>query len=561
MCHRSVSTVRCMRVRIDKGNEEDCETFRVTCPERHTWLLIRLEVYRTALDLMPLLSYSKESSAELRDRLASGLEGSACVWSLLSWFEDLQQRHKDVDQQDRHAEFTNDASARQARKAVYDAQNICYAWVTRPRDRLELDAFFDMHCACSSSARTVRAKQHDDVLKMSARGSLQSDLIRPPFTHLLASFLQPLVDMQLTNEDLHLRRIKLERRTRWRRTLQDLIPHGVENTVRALATLLDQDAAIGRRSVLVALTVLIDLHRTSVLPFIVTSRTFIVRGFIDTIQQHVQFVRSAGQNIKTADLSDVVNSTESMIKALGSIVMNYTNMSQRRTFHAQETMGLLRAYDGAIALIEMLRPLITHPRHSRFMGPTLLDDEYWEVSVLMWSKMGGRLLDDCPEAQRVAIQLQAGQRICAAGLRDSFAPPYAVPWFQFAQAISILETYQQCSAPRCSKDVWTASLQRCAGCERVVYCSRVCQKAAWRGSVPHRNVCKTIAALSKRLNIPKRDMAAFRSGIIPYDQWCLIQLDAAAIVDHFDKLASVKAATAGELFRLRSNEKADTSTA
>lgn len=44
---------------------------------------------------------------------------------------------------------------------------------------------------------------------------------------------------------------------------------------------------------------------------------------------------------------------------------------------------------------------------------------------------------------------------------------------------------------------------KCAGCQRVSYCSKECQRRAWKDPLsPHKAVCATITALVQALNIP-----------------------------------------------------------
>jgi hypothetical protein len=480
-------------------------------------------------------SYPSESIPDLRDRIAVALENSGCVWSLIAWYEDVQARRE---------ESGNDSLYC---RAARDIMSRCFAWVTRPRNSKELEALLDMSCTCSSATQAASATRHDRIRQTFTRKKINSDLNHRPFFHLLGVFLRPLPTLTLTMEELNQRRIRTERRAEWPRSIQDLMPHGVGKTTRALISLLNLEPdPVGRPRIMASIAVLINLYHSLLLPILVTSRTFVIRGIINTIDTDYHATHSKGSTIRAGDLVDILSTQNTLIKVLSALVQHFPDDTERRTYHAHELLELLRAYSRASMLMTEVQENARRP-HLALFASSGISMERLATVARNWLKMGGLLLDDCPDAQSILPQLKLGDYFRKAGLRASTAPSHMLPWYRFTQVVAVQESNQQCSAPGCFVNVWTGSLRRCAGCERVVYCSRACQKAAWRGPVPHRAVCNVIAELSQKLDMPKREMIKFRGVVISPSEWPPIEADVDAVNNHFDALTTLRLAHDGKL--------------
>jgi hypothetical protein len=478
-------------------------------------------------------SYPNESAPDLRDLIVFALENSGCVWSLIAWYEIVQARRD---------ESSNDASSR---RAARDIMSSCFAWATRPRTGIEIEALLDMDCTCSS-ATTMRARLHEQIRQTVTKRKMNSDRGHRPFFYLLDSFLKPVGSFIPTAEDLYQRRTRIERRAEWPRSMRDLMPHGSEDTTRALISLLNLEPdPVGRRSIMSTIAVLINLYRSLVIPIIVTSRTFVMRGIINTIDADYHAAHSKGSNIKGEDMVSIMRSQNALIRLLSALVMHFPDNTERRTYRAQAPLDLLRAYSRASMLMMELQENARR-HHLALLESNDISTGRFAALVENWTLMAGFLLDDCPEAESILPELVLGDHYRRAGFLTGTDPIHMLYRYQFSQVVSIQELNQQCSAPGCFVNVWTGSLRRCAGCERVVYCSRACQKAAWRGRIPHRTVCKTIAALSQKLSIPKRGIHEIRDLTISSSEWPSIEANVHAIINHFDELTTLRLANAGK---------------
>ncbi|KAH9835657.1 uncharacterized protein C8Q71DRAFT_89855 [Rhodofomes roseus] len=65
---------------------------------------------------------------------------------------------------------------------------------------------------------------------------------------------------------------------------------------------------------------------------------------------------------------------------------------------------------------------------------------------------------------------------------------------------------RHCCAPECNETFATAGrpFSRCAGCGVLRYCSRECQKSAWRNTrTPHKDVCPKLRVVRERTKLPR----------------------------------------------------------
>jgi hypothetical protein len=104
---------------------------------------------------------------------------------------------------------------------------------------------------------------------------------------------------------------------------------------------------------------------------------------------------------------------------------------------------------------------------------------------------------------------------------------------------------KRCAAPACRRTFAAAGtkFRYCAGCGRTPYCSKRCQRAAWRhGTLAHRDVCAQLAMFDEATNLPRRFSELWIRGEQPISSTCDPELDhaASAIAAHFRELHAAK---------------------
>ncbi|KAH9919929.1 uncharacterized protein B0H18DRAFT_1213604 [Fomitopsis serialis] len=141
-------------------------------------------------------------------------------------------------------------------------------------------------------------------------------------------------------------------------------------------------------------------------------------------------------------------------------------------------------------------------------GTTLFDDKPFGELAVFFARFGAmfyshRPPDDTTVYHEAILHLHAQ-------LTDSFSDPVQVAWEGFAW----LSTIRRCCAPGCPKTFASAqrTFARCAGCGVPRYCSRECQKHAWKDAAfPHKDVCAKLRAFKERTNLGMKDHALTES--------------------------------------------------
>jgi hypothetical protein len=97
--------------------------------------------------------------------------------------------------------------------------------------------------------------------------------------------------------------------------------------------------------------------------------------------------------------------------------------------------------------------------------------------------------------------------------------PHIVMWASLLDTLIYLYIRQRCSAPGCMRtsEGHRYSFGYCKGCLRVPYCSRTCQKNAWRreDGLQHRDVCALIRRICTRHKIARTRTARTESPRVP----------------------------------------------
>jgi hypothetical protein len=115
-------------------------------------------------------------------------------------------------------------------------------------------------------------------------------------------------------------------------------------------------------------------------------------------------------------------------------------------------------------------------------------------TVDFFSRQAWKILEDFPHLMnpRLSPQLWA-KRHETAGLDD----------YRMIEAILSSVSAQRCASPECTRtfsDRWP--FRWCAGCRRVTYCSRRCQKTAWAHEVVgHRSICSGLRRLGLKFSL------------------------------------------------------------
>jgi hypothetical protein len=124
-----------------------------------------------------------------------------------------------------------------------------------------------------------------------------------------------------------------------------------------------------------------------------------------------------------------------------------------------------------------------------------------DALIIPSAELAGLMMAYIPQLR--SKQLHEQYRI----LVDFYTPRAGIPneliWFKFRRLILHLWEREHCAAPGCRlTSVDCGHLTYCGGCGILRYCSRQCQRRAWRHvAAPHRMVCSTLRDIIDKLGL------------------------------------------------------------
>jgi hypothetical protein len=426
---------------------------------------------------------------------------------------------------------------------MHEIFSACWAWLTRPRTKEQLQLLHDLVCTCSSTEKTHVAHRAGDRALGRQEGMIH------PGMYLVSFFLLPLssyfIDktQKALNHDWELIS-RIEKRTYWPTSLNALLPHGAEATTRSLISLYTVAGPSDYSGLHLSLRTLLALAHTLVLPVIITSKTFVKHGLASSIVATAKTLKNVRPNIDAA-VVEYWDSVVWLVQLSRDIVEDMSDREQRKAYHRLAPQDFLYAYKRAIELCSVFRKRVTdNARLTPNITHTIRIAQVDEM-IAHYTRFGAHLFDDFAGSP-TGINLFMLGTFVGAPFGDVIdnAPEYCdehvVLWDRLRSALHVLVIRQRCAAPGCSHTRRDGPLQRCSGCHRVHYCSRRCQKRAWKHGVAHRNVCGKIGEVTRGLRIRGYDVPA---SIVFHPWMAALEPTARVVVDHFAKLTRAELKT------------------
>jgi hypothetical protein len=359
---------------------------------------------------------------------------------------------------------------------VEEINTLQIAWAVRPRTTAELEECALWKCTCHSSTA--------DPHEFHARGQhFFKDGCDQQIIVFVALCLLPLrlLNERYRGRSMKNRFIKSKMRRRWPHSLADVMPDGAENAFRGWVAWFGLDLGPSRHEraeLLVVVTVLFKLAPSSTMPYLVGSKTLLTGGIVDSVhhasakwEKHV--FRSADKQHTQVILERTFHLLSGVYVVLGTLLIN-AHQDQVTAFLAHgKPMDLLHCCDQVIKLLEQIQ-VKAKAYTIDALTPTAVA-ALFPVFRNVRRMICDHLPMDAPDAEH---NMSEKRRL----IKD------------FCHVAVEMASRQLCNAPGCTHTFADSGrrFQYCAGCLRVCYCSRACQKAAWNHEVGHRDVCSAI---------------------------------------------------------------------
>jgi hypothetical protein len=311
---------------------------------------------------------------------------------------------------------------------------------------------------------------------------------------------------------LHIRRRKL-----WPRTIHALLPHGAAGTLRGLLQWFEHDL---RPRDLCRLYMAYDALQTFchplVLPRMVTSERFLKLAIIKPVRNIEKFLHGLvppDTLFARRGFADSTNALSILAKLILSITTIIGTRAERAAYNRLAPQRLLNAYEVIVRTCQIITA------DAAIHDPSLIKSGIVpQCSKHMISRAGEVVLDD-PEG----VQLKPLSPFHEIVRREVHQQQHRQmdhareeAWDSLVHVLDALKNAQCCASPGCRVTTVDERLKACLGCERVLYCSRTCQKLAWsHHTAPHREMCRHLATLDTAYQVPRLPPRTWEAGRVP----------------------------------------------
>jgi hypothetical protein len=382
------------------------------------------------------------------------------------------------------------------RTQIIEGYDLMYSWATMPRSPEDVRAIEGLSCQCNfnESMETMVYNPHGMAHAMGTH------LIRTQNNEQLYSRSDPPIVMVLTTAfsnfnrlwsttDEKLPRLKRIRgRSQWPTSIHDLLPHGAEATMKGFLCWLSMDFKYHQfnRIMCLAMFGLIRMAQPYVITHITTSRLFLNRGVIASIGHLRRSLLLASGNPTQTDFA--MANLSFFTREIHHLLMQCMDSVQRHRFVCTAPSELCQAFEQVIDTYHILsRDSVVNEAFPKLKIVIKQNIAIYEqLGSMIYSEYEGSLSAPIKSPIMASFGNLAAER----------EMDWREPWRQFPYIMYKLVTRDRCCAPGCSTTSLDRKLHYCAGCRRVAYCSRSCQRRSWGlEGCAHRDVCQAIRSL------------------------------------------------------------------
>lgn len=393
--------------------------------------------------------------------------------------------------------------------------DLCMTWLTTPRSSRQLAQLREhTACRCMEALRPEQADVFKNVMhrKMTERFTLRQ--ANDPyhldmFIDVIVSILSYAVNDALDGPSLY----KVDRRRRkkpthpqyhtkhWPERINQLLPHGAEDSVRALLAWLEtREMPMILPSIIQLLKYLVEAGQQLIIQYIVTAPLFAQTLARFLMGRYMLWRGDEAYDPPVASVKDDAGPIGSVVLAgnfYGEIYQT-TDLEQRIYF--SDGCGTGRASEFA----RLLNCMLAWIRGLESTCESLTEDQRLKLDIA-WKNLS-------PFAcflYNHYVHMRQQPRLYLQEILDegaSLEAMYHHPVFRAFFAFMDLYNSKRCAAPECNATYSSAErkFKHCAGCDRMAYCSVACQHLAWRHpSLPHHSICRTLRVLADAGQLPR----------------------------------------------------------
>jgi hypothetical protein len=362
-------------------------------------------------------------------------------------------------------------------------------WMSFRRSPTEVKDILSMTCSCTTSS--PESSLHTIGASLVARSRFKLTPAQTLINHCTNALRQMGVKEHKKVHKLH----HLISRDQWPYTTEQMLPHGPEGTVLGYLDWLIADDIVSVSRLAEVFATIVVKGWPLVVPTIIKNR-FFTDQFLITALRSSELPRTEPQEMLDAYAKHFLGFLLQLSIVLCTICIDVSNPAAVVYFLDPQHEAMLLACEGLIILVESIIKTVR--------SDLAVVTEYHNSIIQKLESVASAIYTYFPDCHVHLHRLSSGG-ISRENADRSLRTPGALPWKNLMQILRVQQVQPHCTAPGCTRtsESHGRPFRTCTGCYWVQYCSRECQKNAWRHSdnLQHRDVCVLLRHISVRFRL------------------------------------------------------------
>jgi hypothetical protein len=412
-------------------------------------------------------------------------------------------------------------------------------WISMPRTTTEIQAIIALECRCEGDERSHPLHQHGYRI-----WETQKNMDERPILSLMIrlSAYVVLLERYPEGNPRHTIIYTITGDGQWPRAIEQIMPHGPEDTIRGFLVWFKGNLSPKTMSDLcMTIRHLIKIAGSCILPSII-AHTTLCSELLRNIHAAVEVFKAGEQRRWRYFWKFCYHAISTGTYLLLAVLLDHSNTVQRRYFIKGSMQDILDVISSEYSVIGSLKNMFS--RNSRPPAGIELQEILMLERIL--DAIGGALFEEYPHLRSISIYSIRRRRWEDAAFTLNQSPSEGL-WTFLIRLLDTMDPPLRCQRPGCTGSrTESNALKHCAGCRRVVYCSSRCQKLAWRfPAAPHRLVCGALRFICRKFKLPKHRRVGEKIHFPPEGESHVSA--ARVILDHFAALTRAEMVTAREI--------------
>jgi hypothetical protein len=433
-----------------------------------------------------------EASLEFLTQITAFSEPKTCILNVLGAFATLVE--------DPDAVLANDTGYAQRKDRVL---TLCSRWICLRRTPTEIKNILSSTCRCSVLQAPHKLHEFGSRATIGAAGTPGQMLV---YICTLGLCKLHIHMNDFTTFKLH----HLSSRQQWPYDTNQITPHGAEATVSGYLDWLASDDLNSLVRVMQSLTAVAQYGWPLIVPAIIRKRLFLdqfIKFSFHWLNVTKELMNGDQDALKQVHPMRISNLLIPFLVLMRIICAECSDPVAAAYYLRPQHLNVAKSCDRMLSAVTLVHQRVQTEQSQNFCDRALYDI-HAILEVICYS---------FPDCAKHTVGLGVHKII------TDFSKPLEnsrlTLWRTLVDILQYHYTRQSCAAPGCDRTTEGTGrpFRYCTGCLWVPYCSRRCQKNAWRRAdrVQHRDICPLIRRLRSEIRVPHVSQLRYAMKDIP----------------------------------------------